>query len=124
MRTRSQLILVAGLLSAAAASRAQGAATTADVRCVAVALSGSALQPQSGAGTNVLMYYLGRLDGRTPKLDLEGLLTTETARMSMTDYASEATRCGQELMAKGQQLTQMGKNMTDGGQNMLSKPAK
>lgn len=116
MSTSGWFILVAGLagqLLLPLRTRAQYDETTADVRCVLVGLRASALQQSSGSLE--VMYYLGRLDGREPKLDLEALMTQETPRMTQAEYASEAVRCGKPLTLRGQQLVQIGKNMAKRG---------
>lgn len=123
MRTSSWLLVVAGALSLPLQAKAQDAETTADVRCIAVGIRVPASLQQS-TGTMVVLYFLGRLDGRVPKLDLEDLLTKEISRMTATDYVSEAVRCGGALTLRGQQLVQIGKNMTERGQKMLGKPTK
>jgi len=61
------------------------------------------------------LYYLGRLDGRAAKVDIERLIVAEATRMSSADYASEAQRCEGGLTEKGQQITQIGKDLTGVG---------
>jgi hypothetical protein len=96
---------------------AQDAVTIADIRCVVVGmqLSGmvnSALQPR---GILLTLYYIGRLDGRVPKLDIESLLIEETGKMESADYASEGRRCEAGLTEKGQQIIELGKHLIERG---------
>jgi hypothetical protein len=55
------------------------------------------------------MYYIGRIDGRVPQVDLEALLVKELSVMTQADLKSEAQRCGASLTARGQEITQIGK---------------
>jgi hypothetical protein len=113
---RWRLILSAAALAGALAApaAAQDATTTADVRCAvaAVALAGSAgsnatLQQQA---TMAALYFIGKLDGRTPNLDLEASIRAEMTKMSQPDMAAEAQRCGQQLMSRGQALQTIGEH--------------
>ena len=90
-----------------------GPKTLADVQCVAVGarLSGSQNQAQSQAGEMLLIYFLGRIDGRSPHADLEALVEQEAKKMTATDFADWARRCGAEFSARGEQFTQIGKNL-------------
>jgi hypothetical protein len=69
-------------------------------------------------------YYMGRLDGRAPKLDLENMLIEEIKKMTSADYAAEAERCGASLKTRGQQVTQIGKNLMERGNKMASPGSK
>jgi hypothetical protein len=60
-------------------------------------------------------YYIGRLDGRAPKLDIEGLMAQEIRRMTPADYDSEAKRCGNGLAEKGREITEIGKRLAEHG---------
>jgi len=92
---------------------AQDAETIADVRCVAVGIRDAELpnSTQKSTGTLLVLYYVGRLDGRNPTLDLEKLLADQIAKMTDADYASESRRCGQSLSAKGAQITHLGEDL-------------
>ena len=70
------------------------------------------------------MYYIGRLDGRVPKLDIEELMIKEISTMTTSDYGSEAKRCGASLTDKGQEITRIGKDMVERGQKMSGKQTK
>lgn len=89
---------------------AQDADITADVRCVAVGLRAGELPDSRQKSTGLLMalYFIGRLDGRNPKLDLQTLVIAQLAKMSSADFDSEAVRCGNDLTTKGQQITKIG----------------
>ncbi len=57
-------------------------------------------------------YYIARIDGSEPKVDLEALVVGESA-MTSADINSEAQRCGVSLAAKGQEISQMANNITE-----------
>lgn len=59
------------------------------------------------------LYYLGRLDGRGTKLDIESLIAAEVSKMTSDDYASEMKRCEAGLREKGQQIMQIGRDLTE-----------
>jgi hypothetical protein len=92
---------------------AQDADTVADVRCVAVGIRSAALPDSREKSTGLLMalYFIGRLDGRNPKVDLEPLLAEQLAKMTAADFAAEATRCGNGLATKGAQITKVGQDL-------------
>jgi hypothetical protein len=107
----SALLAASALVSLPA--RAQDSDNVADVRCVAVGIRDAELpnSTQKSTGTLLVLYYVGRLDGRSPTLDLEKLLAEQIAKMTDADYASEAKRCGQILSAKGAQITHLGEDL-------------
>lgn len=84
-----------------------------DIRCLAAGLRFAELPDSHQKSTGMLMvlYYLGRLDGRNPDLDVEGLLSQEIPKMTAAQYAAEATRCSNNLSAKGQQISRLGEKM-------------
>jgi hypothetical protein len=96
---------------------AQEAVNIADVRCVVVGmkLAGTANSSDQSRGLLLTLYYIGRLDGRSPKLDIEHLIIEETRRMADADYASEERRCGAALAEKGHQITEIGKHLVESG---------
>jgi hypothetical protein len=68
-----------------------------------------------------VLYYIGRIDGREPGLDIEVLLAKESVKMTPADFSREATRCGGHLTEKGKEITKMGEDMTELGRKMLDK---
>src|ERR1700685_3052113 len=78
---------------------AQNADTVADVRCVAVGIRSAELPDSRQKSTGLLMalYFIGRLDGRDPKLDLEAMLSAQLSKMTAADFTAEAARCGNSL---------------------------
>ncbi len=126
MRNRLLSVLAGALTLSSAQAPAQDAETIADVRCLIVGMkfAGMAEPTQHSAGMMLSMYYIGRLDGRVPKLDIEELMIKEISTMTTSDYGSEAKRCGAGLTDKGQEITRIGKDMVERGQKMLGKPTK
>ena len=106
-------LLVTGLTIVPFQVMAQDADTIADVRCVAVGIRSAALPDSRQKSTGLLMalYFIGRLDGRDPKLDLETLLSEQLSKMTAADFAAEATRCGSSLATKGAQITKLGQDL-------------
>jgi hypothetical protein len=111
MRVSAMLaaMAVAGL---AGAAQADEWATGADVRCV-VAFTALVNNPTyRDAAASGIFYYVGRLEGRDPTLDLAKALRQVRGAMQTSQYGSEAQRCGAELKAKNDEL----KAMASGGQ--------
>jgi hypothetical protein len=92
---------------------AQDADTMADIRCVAVGMHFAEAPDshQKSTGTLLVLYYMGRLDGRAPSLNIEKLLSEQIDKMTAADYNTEATRCSQDLAEKGAQIKQLGEAM-------------
>jgi hypothetical protein len=104
-------LALSGLSSQA---RAADDLTRDDLRCAIVALSiaGSGKEAQT-VGMMSMFYYLGRLDGRTPDLDLENRLIDEIAVMKPADLKAAAQRCGAFLVVRGQKLQEVGKRLQE-----------
>jgi len=94
--------------------------TTADAQCMVIGarLSASSDPQEKVPGQMILMYYLGRIDGRSPRVDLKSLLQNETHSMKEADLKSAAARCGKEFAARGEDIIRIGNTLGDG------KPAK
>lgn len=120
MRKRGLSMLVAILGLASMPIGAQEAVNIADIRCVVVGmkLTGAPNSPEQSRGFLLTLYYIGRLDGRSPKLDIEHLIIEETRRMADADYVSEEKRCGGALVVKGQQITEIGKHLVESGKKV------
>jgi hypothetical protein len=96
-------------------------ADTADLRCVIISVgmvSGQDAAMQV-AGTVSAMYWIGRLDGRTPDYDMEARLIDQLSKMKSDDYAAEAARCGTILKGRGQFLQDMGRSLQKKGRDMM-----
>ena len=82
-----------------------------DARCliVAVSLLQSPNNTTRAAAASSALYYLGRLDGREPDVDLQKLVQDEVKKLSPEDIQSEAQRCGHFLSARGKVVSDIGK---------------
>jgi hypothetical protein len=87
--------------------------TIADAQCMVVGahLSASSDPQERVPGQMILMYYLGRIDGRSPNADLESLIKTETRKMTSSDLQSAASRCGKQFSARGEEIVRIGKSL-------------
>lgn len=97
----------------AVADQSAGARTVADAQCMIVGaqLSASKDAQQRVPGQMILMYYLGRIDGRSPKADLRTLIKNQTQKMTEADFKSAASRCGKEFSARGDAVVEIGKSL-------------
>lgn len=102
--------MFAALLFAAAAATASPQEQ--DLRCVAVMaiITGKAAEDKRALVAPLMMYYVGRTNGRDPKMDLEREL-----RRVMNDKAnfqsvfqSEMGRCSTEMNRVGNDLVRIG----------------
>jgi hypothetical protein len=90
------------------------AQTIADIQCLVVGarLGSSPDQLKRHSAQMLLTYFLGRLDGRSPGLDLLSLIPEQANKLSLsTDFADAAQRCGSELTARGAELVRIGKSL-------------
>lgn len=114
--TRILALLCAALALAFMASReakANDSKTNADARCIVAGAKLAAAEPGQQRGAMMLvLYYIGRIDGRSPKLDLESVLESVAAKVTGTDLQSELRRCGTELATKGREITRIGRDLS------------
>lgn len=80
----SARILISLVLSMSLEAHADDAENTADARCVIVGgqLASSPDPAQRSMAGLLLTYYIGRLDGRTPGLNLERLIAEERGKLA------------------------------------------
>ncbi len=113
MRKPGLCALSSAALLLSVQAHAQDASTLADIRCVAVGMH-FAETPDShekSTGTLLVLYYMGRLDGRAPNLDIGTLLAQQIDSMKASDYSAEATRCAQALAQRGAHTNQLGEEL-------------
>jgi hypothetical protein len=89
-----------------AAAQAPDDQAVSDARCVVVAMHMATLNAPQQRSTGVMLaiYYLGRLDGRSPQANTEKLIEAEAGKMTPADLRSDAVQCGKVLTAKGQEM--------------------
>lgn len=117
-KVATMLGAAAFLMLSSGASSAQEADMAADVRCAAVGMKlGTSDDPKvKNSALMLTIYFLGKLDGRDPHLDLESAFVREILHMTASDFASEQARCGQALAARGQTLVVLGQALVKRGQ--------
>lgn len=110
---RMAAALGAALALCAGAARAEDSQTTRDLRCTMIAfyMVSQAKADAQGSLSGVALYYLGRLDGRTPGLDIEKRIRQEAATLTEAQFAAEAKRCGEEMKVRGQEIQVLGANL-------------
>lgn len=103
------------LLTLLAATAVQAASPTVqeqDLRCIAVisAIIGKADEAKRAAVTPLVMYYVGRVSGRNPALNLESELRRVYGNKDAFEkmFPTEAARCGAEMNVIGKDLMRMG----------------
>ena len=84
-----------------------------DMRCLILAthLSTSDKAEQKTAGQMASQYYLGRIDGRSPDVNLETLLREQANNIKPDERQSILTACGQEIMARSKQVQEIGQRV-------------
>lgn len=106
-------------LAGAAPAMAQdmGAQDKADMQCfAALAYLGGQVgadSPEMAGLAGGMMYYLGRLEGRSPSIDWLGRLETYLTSVDEPELQSHLERCGAELSVKGAALVAWGDAVGD-----------
>jgi hypothetical protein len=105
------LLITTGVFTGSA--QGQSLESIEDVRCFIVALymSQAADPAVRAAAPSVWMYYLGRLNGRQPTLDLQRVILSELQVLKPNDLQSESRRCGKAVVAQGQLITTIGNEL-------------
>jgi len=85
----------------------------ADVACVFVGMrmSQSPDERTRSVSVGVIMYYIGKLDGQSPHLDLQSRLNVVQAHMTHDVLLSEARRCENQIEARGNAINLMGQGL-------------
>lgn len=99
------LTLAATMLHIADARSADSKATqtTADLRCIAAMMIWGANEKDRTKLADLrlfMLYYIGRVDGREPKIDLENRLITEGKGIKAGDIHSVADKCAEDVRAR------------------------
>ncbi len=114
MRGTVSAAMAAALL---VASGPAGASTlNEDLRCLVV--TATIVGDGKGEGKENLvsgvLYFVGMIDGKAPGIDLKTEMQKVSAAMTQTDFARDAQRCGDVLVAKGQELQAIGQALEQG----------
>lgn len=112
-----QYLAVVIMMTMLGEARAASQQTVADVQCIVVGarLSASSDQRLKLSAQMLLAYYLGRIDGRSMKIDLDALIQREAENMTSADFRSAARRCGTEFSDRGAEIVRIGKSLTQLG---------
>lgn len=93
-----------------------------DVRCFIVALQAmdSSDAATKMAGTMAQNYWMGRIDGHQPEIDLENMVLAEIPEVSKPGvFESEALRCGTEMQVRGAEVQKIGRNIQRRAMEMM-----
>ena len=95
--------------------------TTDDVRCLALAaamIANPTIDANGkAAGQTIAVYFLGRLDGRTPGLKSRLIEQAKLmGALSPDAVKAQADSCGATLGARGKALQEIGDALKDAGQ--------
>jgi hypothetical protein len=99
--------------------------TVADARCVVIGLkiAGMVDASRQSAGTMLALYYIGRLEGRVPELEIEDLIVNEVQKMMPSEFDAETKRCGLGLSKKGLEITKIGNDVAERERRKLEQVA-
>jgi hypothetical protein len=102
------------ILSALWTSAALADETNDAIKCLAVSLkaSNSSNPDDESIGMLSTMYWLGKLDGVTPKVDLEKEMQSGAFDMKPEDEKVEEARCASSLRERGPLLTHLGEEQS------------
>jgi hypothetical protein len=120
------IAMLAGSLSLATAARAADDQTAADVRCLAVAFGMlQSPDPQvKSIAIGASLYFVGRLRGRTPDLDLEAAMVQQVGRMPPEDVRDELQRCSGVLQDEGGKLKAIAEDLKKRADDAAAPPAR
>jgi hypothetical protein len=81
--------------------------TSDDIKCLAIGLKLAASPDPDDQSVGLLttMYWLGKLDGMMPRVDLEKQMQDGAFDMKKADEQTEALRCAAALKPRGELLT-------------------
>ena len=110
MRAYLALAIAPLLLAAALPANPE---TSKDVRCFVAmaAAAGSGDKTVSLGGAIGGQYFLGRIDGRSPGLDLASAIEAEASSLTDADLKALMTSCGQLMQDRGTAVKTIGEQM-------------
>jgi hypothetical protein len=115
MSPRNALILAASVLTlAAGAARAETPAATSDLRCfVVLSMVTDNGDPKINATITLgRLYFLGRLDGSAPGIDLKTRFRDVATKITPADAKAELARCGPILRARAAVLDDVSRSLS------------
>lgn len=107
------------VLATAAAAAQPSPADMQDLRCIAAFATLASLTDKADDQEKMLvgmLYYVGKLDGRSPGIDMAGPLKTLVTQPDYLgkDLLADSERCGNEMKARGAELQKIGGAMKKG----------
>jgi hypothetical protein len=110
MKKSATCVAMVLALTAAATARAETPETTTDLKCLvfSMTMSGNSDAAKSAVGSMVALYFLGRLDGREPTLNLEKRLGDPDLQLKQAEFARVGMACGGMLQTRGSELAAIG----------------
>ena len=99
--------------------------TTKDIRCFVAmaAAAGDDDKTANLAGMIGGQYFLGRIDGRSPDLDLESAIAIEAPSLTDADLKALFQSCGQLMQERGQAVEAIGERMERNEPQSSSSPS-
>ena len=99
-------IAAASLLFVSTSALAADADDVADARCILVAgeMADTKDKEAEEAGSVMLFYYLGRIDGRNPRADVGKLIAQAAERLSEKEKEQVLAACAAQVETRGNQL--------------------
>jgi hypothetical protein len=111
--------VMAGVVMALAAPAKAAEPTTLDqdVSCLVVSLTLISSQDETTRenGLKAFLYWLGRVDGAAPTLDLETRIAEMAQAMTREDTSAELMRCGSVMVERGQEVQAIGGRLAERG---------
>ena len=114
MKLSTVALAAAGVLaSTAAAPAGYDAKTLPDLKClIAITRLAPVMEKSApGSASVAAMYFLGKLDGEDPSLNLEAAIRELGPKMSQQDVGHAGIRCGGELKTRGASLSAIGADL-------------
>ena len=88
-----------------------------DLRCITILSLATATLPEAQRTqmAAAVLFFVGRIDGAAPSLDLTAEIKRIVPTLSSTNIGDEARRCGGILTEKGTKLQEVGKALQEEG---------
>lgn len=84
-----------------------------DIQCVIVGarLSESSDGSRRLSAGMLMIYYLGRIDGRFPNSNVGRLIEDEVTKMTSSEFQDATRRCSAQFSAKGTEVEEIGNSL-------------
>lgn len=113
-------MFLSAFAAAAAVAITPGSQLDRDIHCLAaIATAGGMAKTEEEKNAMMIgaFYYIGKIDGEAPGIDLQGpLVAIITAPdYGKTQFPADMKRCGGEMSVRGKTLVDLGSALTKGG---------